>query len=253
MISDKDIAKRALSCLDLTDLSDDCAAVDIRQLCKKAVTPYGKVAAICIWPKFISDAVGLLKDSGVKIATVVNFPQGDHAIGGVLDMTEQAVKDGADEIDMVIPWKLLLEGHPENVDARVARVCKAAGSAKVKAIIESGMLPDSKTIALATHAAIDGGAHFVKTSTGKVSVSATPDAARTMLTEIKASKQPVGFKAAGGIRTLDDARTYLNIADEIMGADWASPDTFRFGASGVLDALLATIEGRDTPQAGQGY
>lgn len=100
--------------------------------------------------------------------------------------------------------------------------------------------------------AIEAGADFIKTSTGKVKVNATPETAEIMLEVINESGKAIGFKPAGGVRTLDDASTYLAIAAKYMGADWAAPDTFRFGASGVLDALIAAMEGQEA-QAGDGY
>jgi len=247
-------AGRALACLDLTDLSDDCGAGDINELCKKAQTRYGSVAAVCIWPQFVRQASRALRDTQIKIATVVNFPEGDHPTSDVIEMTQKAREDGADEIDMVIPWKALLEGHPENVSARVARVKRAADGAIVKSILETGMLITPELIQQATRGAIEGGADFVKTSTGKVRVNATPQSARIILEEIRAmGEDDVGFKAAGGVKTTQDAAEYLAIADEIMGPDWARPEQFRFGASSVLDALLATLAGKDAPEPGQGY
>lgn len=246
-------AARALACLDLTDLSADCTSTDINDLCQKAQTPYGNVAAVCIWPRFVAQARRGLKGSNVKVATVVNFPEGDHTASEVIEMTKQAREDGADEIDMVIPWKALLEGHPENVAARVARVKRAADGGLVKSIIETGMLNTPELIIEATRGAIDGGADFVKTSTGKVPINATPQAARIIIEEIKNLREDVGFKAAGGVKTTEDAAEYLAIADEIMGPDWATPTRFRFGASSVLDALMATLSGKDAPEPGQGY
>ena len=249
----KTAAKRALACLDLTDLSEACCERDISELCSKAQTPFGTAAAVCIWPKFVPKAAYLLRGTNIKVATVVNFPQGDHSAGDVIKLTERAREDGADEIDMVIPWKALMEGHPENVAARVARVKRAADGAKVKAILETGMLTTAEFIVEATQGAIDGGADFIKTSTGKVPINATPTSARIILEEIHRLKEDVGFKAAGGVKTTEDAAEYLSIADEIMGPDWASPETFRFGASSVLDALLATLSGKDAPKPSQGY
>ena len=246
-------ASRALSCLDLTDLGDDCTASDVAALCKKAQTPYGNAAAVCIWPQFVGQAARALRNTEIKIATVVNFPQGDHPASDVIALTKQAREDGADEIDMVIPWKALMEGHPENVAARVARVKRAADGAIVKSIIETGMLVSPELIQEATRGAVDGGADFVKTSTGKVPINATPTAARIILEEIKTIGEDVGFKAAGGVKSTQDAADYLAIADEIMGPDWVTPTRFRFGASSVLDALLATLAGKSAPQTGQGY
>ena len=248
-----EVAKRAIACLDLTDLNDDCCSQDIRQLAKRGRTVAGNVAALCVWPRFVAEAKQALGTSGIRVATVVNFPGGDHPVSDVIALTQQALEDGADEIDMVIPWKLLVEGHAENVDARVARVRKAAGNTTLKAIIESGMLPDRETTELAVRGAIDGGADFIKTSTGKVPINATPEAARIILEEIKRLGADVGFKVSGGLKTTDDAATYLAMADEIMGEGWAVPDRFRFGASGVLTALIATYERRAAPEAGTGY
>ena len=248
MTNIKSEATRALACLDLTDLSQDCCAQDINELCKRAVTRHGNVAAVCIWPDFVAQARGALKGSSVKIATVVNFPEGDHPASDVIDLTRKVREDGADEVDMVIPWKALLEGHPENVAARVARVKRAADGALVKAIIETGMLESPELIREATRGAIDGGADFVKTSTGKVPINATPAAARTVLEEIKEIGEDIGFKASGGVKTTEDAAEYLAIADQIMGPDWVSPSTFRFGASGLLDALSATLRAEAAPK-----
>ena len=249
----EETARLALSLLDLTDLSDECTPEAIEGLTRKASTSFGPVAAVCIWPKFVAQAARALAGSPVRIATVVNFPGGMENVSDVIAMTEKAVDEGASEIDMVIPWPALVEGHPENVSARVARVRRAAGDAVVKAIIESGMLAKPDLIREATRGAIDGGADFVKTSTGKVPVNATPEAARIMMEEIKASGRNVGFKAAGGIRSVTDAEHYLGIADQIMGEDWTSPGTFRFGASGLLDDVIAVLEGRTKASSGNGY
>lgn len=234
-------ALRALLAMDLTNLEADCTSDDIRDLAEAARTRHGKVAALCVWPQFVRQAASAMAGSGVEIATVVNFPGGDQPARDVIDMTKEAVACGATEIDVVVPWKMLLEGHPENISARVARVKTASDGACVKAIIESGMLRQPNLIRDATHGAIDGGADFVKTSTGKVPVNATPDAARIILEEIKASGKSVGLKVAGGIRTTEDAAEYLAIADDIMGPGWTTRDTFRIGGSSLLPDLLKTL------------
>lgn len=246
-------AQRAIECLDLTNLNEDCTNADILALCKRAQTPFGTAAAVCVWPKFVPTAVKALSGTNVKVATVVNFPTGNESASEVMAMTKQAVMDGADEIDVVVPWKALLEGHPENVSARVARVKASADGATVKAIIEVGMLIKPDLVREATRGAIDGEADFVKTSTGKVPINATPEFARIILEEIKSVGEDVGFKAAGGVKTTEDAAGYLEIADTIMGEGWAVPERFRFGASGVLDALLATLKGKDAPEESSGY
>ncbi|MEM7522527.1 MAG: deoxyribose-phosphate aldolase [Pseudomonadota bacterium] len=249
----KKVALRALKALDLTDLNNDCDPGAIRDLCARAQSDFGDTAAICIWPRFVAQARGVLNGSKIRIATVVNFPSGEEPASEVADMTEQAVADGADEIDMVIPYQSFMEGREEIVFTRVQRVKRAAGGARVKAILETGVLNDAGLIRRASELAIEGGADFIKTSTGKVAVNATLRAARVMLEAIRDSGRPVGFKPAGGVKTVADAGHYLDLADEIMGPDWATPETFRFGASGVLDALLATLRGVDAPAAARGY
>ncbi|MFS4438488.1 deoxyribose-phosphate aldolase [Paracoccaceae bacterium GXU_MW_L88] len=247
-------ALRALKALDLTNLDEACTDEDIDALIARAQTKYGNVAAVCIWPQFVSKAKRQLAGTGIRVATVVNFPSGMDDSNLVREMTEKAVEDGADEIDMVIPYPLLIEGDIGPVAATVARVRRAAGNARVKAILETGMLPDPDTIRLAAREAIGGGADFIKTSTGKVPMNATPEAARIMLEEIKESGKKCGLKPSGGVKTVADAETYLGLCDEIMGDGWADdPAHFRIGASGVLSALLADLEGQDVPEAGEGY
>ena len=247
------VAARALASLDLTNLDDSCDEEAIAALCARAETPHGPVAAVCVWPRFVKQARTALRPTGIRVATVVAFPSGRDPASEVIAMTEKAVADGADEIDMVVPYTQLMEGHPENIPARVARVKEAAGSAPVKAILETGMLADAALIRRAAELAVEGGADFLKTSTGKVPVNATPEAARILLDVIRASGRAVGFKPAGGVRTTRDAKLYLDLCDDIMGPDWAGPSTFRIGASGVLDALVATLDGRQDTAAGTGY
>ena len=250
----KDIAARALSLVDLTDLNAHSSDGAVAELCKKAVTPFGKVAAICIWPRFVKGAKPHLKGTGVKIATVVNFPSGESDIAEVVMETEKAIKDGADEIDLVFPYMAFKRGQREDAGEHIgiiASVCK--DRALLKVILETGELKDPKLIHAAADLAIAEGADFIKTSTGKVQVNATPVAATEMLKAINATgRKNVGFKAAGGIRTVEDAGKYLAIADDIMGSNWASPDTFRFGASGLLDDIVAVLGGT-TAKSGAGY
>ncbi|RMH46541.1 MAG: deoxyribose-phosphate aldolase [Alphaproteobacteria bacterium] len=245
-------AKRILACLDLTDLSDDSTAERVEALCDRARSPHGPVAAVCVWPRFVATARAALGQGPVRVATVVNFPGGDAPAGDVLDEVEAAIAAGADEIDLVVPWKGLIEGDDEPVRALVERVRAAAG-APVKAILETGMLNTEALIRRAAQLAIAGGADFLKTSTGKVPVNATLRAAEILLDEIARADRPVGFKAAGGIRTLDDARGYLDLACARFGPDWALPASFRIGASGLYDALIATLDGAEVPRIAGGY
>jgi deoxyribose-phosphate aldolase len=249
----KQTARRALAALDLTDLTDDCDAAAIERLCGRAVTRYGPVAAVCIWPRFIAQARPLLAGTGVKIATVVNFPCGDEEPEIVEADIRAAIADGADEIDLVMPYRALIEGRDGVAREMIALARATAPGVTLKVILETGELRDPGRIEHTANLAIAEGADFIKTSTGKVSVNATLEAARIMLGAIAKSDRPVGLKPAGGIRTVADAGEYLALADEIMGPGWATPDRFRFGASGVLDVILATLDGGAVPQAGTAY
>lgn len=237
--SDADVARLATSLLDLTDLADDATAAAATALCERARS--AGVAAVCVWPRHVARCAAALDGSPVRIATVVNFPSGDEPVDAVVAATETALADGAHEIDVVLPYRAWLAGDTaaaaDLLDAVRGRVTDAAGTVKV--IIESGELPDRRAIEEAAQFAVTHGADFVKTSTGKTPVSATPEAAEAILTAIRDSGGAAGFKASGGIRTVADARTYLDIAERVMGPDWATPATFRFGASSLLDALEA--------------
>lgn len=236
-------ATLALTLLDLTNLNDACTLDDIEALCARAVTPFGHAAAICIWPRFVVHARAQLgKDSPVKIATVVNFPSGDLEVAEVVAETRKAVADGADEIDLVIPYKALLAGREDEVVAMIAAVRAVCPSpVLLKTILETGELKDRALIRRASEIAISGGSDFIKTSTGKVTVNATLEAADLMLLAIRDSRQRVGFKPAGGIGSVADAALYLRHAATIMGDDWVMPSTFRFGASSLMNDILSVL------------
>jgi deoxyribose-phosphate aldolase len=238
-----DTARRALACLDLTDLSDTASPEDMARLTTRAATPFGNVAAICIWPQFVSAAAQRLRGSNIRIATVINFPAGDEDIERSVSDAREALRDGAHEIDLVLPWRAFLRNETALAHDMIAAVTAFMTNGRLlKVILETGCLAQDDMIARASRLAIDAGAHFIKTSTGKTPVSATPQAARIMLNAIRESGRAIGFKASGGIRTLTDAKTYLDLADEIMGPGWLTPATFRIGASGFLDALLEELK-----------
>lgn len=248
------IAQRALPLLDLTDLADDATEDGARRLCERAETPFGTVAAVCLWPRFVTVAKDMLRDCDAKVATVVNFPAGGDDTGAVIAETERAVADGADEIDLVIPWRALMEGRPGFAETQIARVrAVLPQGVLLKTILETGSLATPALIGLAADVAIAAGTDFLKTSTGKTGIGATPEAAEILLTRISAAGRPVGFKASGGIRTIADAATYLALADRILGPRWASPESFRFGASGLLDVLVAALAGTRAPEVAKGY
>ena len=239
------ISKLALQLMDNTSLNDDDTPARIIELCKKSKTAAGHTAAVCVFPQFVPVAQKTLKELGlsnVKVATVTNFPAGKADVELARRETAEAVTLGADEVDVVFPYRALMEGD-EQIGFDLVKASKEACGEGVllKVIIETGELKDPALIRKASDISIQAGADFIKTSTGKVPVNATPEAARIMLTAIKESGKDVGFKPAGGVRTADDAKEHLDIAAEIMGADWINPGHYRFGASSLLPNLLKTL------------
>jgi deoxyribose-phosphate aldolase len=238
-------ARQALALMDLTSLNDDDSDAVIRELCARANTPVGHPAAVCVYPAFVPTARQALAEQSlagkVKVATVTNFPHGEADIERAAEETRAAIAAGADEVDVVFPYRALMAGDAE-VGRELVEACKRECSdAVLKVILETGELKDAGLIDRAGMLAIDGGADFLKTSTGKVAVNATLNAAKILLTAIKASGRDVGFKAAGGVRTAEDAAAYLQLAERVMGAEWITPAHFRFGASGLLGSLLDTL------------
>lgn len=252
------MAARVLPLIDLTNLDNGCMPADVERLCAAATTPYGSVAAVCVWPAFVAQSVSLLSGTGVRVATVVNFPAGGEVSAATVAETVAAIDDGADEIDVVIPYRAMLRGDTAVVAELVRAVVATAGRSgvvqgatverstrpvHVKSILESGELGDAAVIERAARLAIEAGVDFVKTSTGKSPASATIEAARAMLRAVVDADRPVGLKPSGGIRTVEQAAEYLALADEILGPQWATPQTFRFGASSLLGDVLDALAG----------
>ncbi|EPT8450055.1 deoxyribose-phosphate aldolase [Vibrio fluvialis] len=244
----KAAALRALKLMDLTTLNDDDTDAKVIQLCHDAKSPVGNTAAICIYPRFIPIAKKTLREQGtpdVRIATVTNFPHGNDDVGIAVAETKAAVAYGADEVDVVFPYRALMAGN-EQVGFDLVKQCKAAcgDTVLLKVIIETGELKEEALIKKASQICIEAGADFIKTSTGKVPVNATPEYARMMLEVIRdmGVAKSVGFKPAGGVRTAEDAALYLAMADEILGDNWVDSRHYRFGASSLLTNLLNTLE-----------
>lgn len=231
-------ARLAISLVDLTNLHDRCTAADIDRLCERAVS--AGTAAVCVWPDFVARSSAALADTPIAVATVVNFPTGDERPFAVRAVTERALAEGADDIDVVLPFRAFVDGDRAWCASVLDEVRAAtAGRAHMKVIVETGELPDVTTMTAAARFAIDHGADFVKTSTGKTPVSATPEAVGALLDAISGADRTVGIKPSGGISTAEVAIAYLDQVAVVMGDDYLAPATFRFGASGVLDALLA--------------
>lgn len=230
----KDIEKKIFSFLDLTCLQDSDNAATIAALCRKAQEPGAEVAAVCVYPPFVHDAVAHLSKTTIKVATVVNFPRGDETLDLISASIRQSLADGATEIDMVFPYKQYLQGKKVNALHKV-RACKELLGKNIllKVILETGVIDNLTIVEQLSYELIAAGADFLKTSTGKVSVGATIEAAAVMLSAIKTSGAKTGFKASGGIRTVEQAMQYIRLAEDIMGAEWVIPEHFRIGTSGL--------------------
>jgi len=241
----KTAAKTALGLMDLTTLNDNDTNEIVAALCQQSTTIAGETAAICIYPQFIPAAkktFSALNINNVAIATVTNFPHGNDDIDTAVKETKHAVELGADEVDVVFPYRALMSGNTQ-IGFDLVKACKeACGEVMLKVIIESGELKTPELIKQASELSIDAGADFIKTSTGKVAVNATLESAEIMLNVIKSKNTNVGFKAAGGVRTASDAKEYLDLTAKIMGQDWIDAKHFRFGASSLLADLLSTLE-----------
>lgn len=255
----KDYAKQALSLMDLTTLNDDDTDEKVVALCQQANTPFGSPAAVCVYPRFVPIARKTLRSIGletVKIATVTNFPHGNDDLEISLSETAAAIAYGADEVDVVLPYRALIAGEEqfctEFIQSNQA-LCAGYG-VLLKVIIETGELKTPELIRKASEIAIKAGADFIKTSTGKVAVNATLESARIMLETIRdlGAADYVGFKAAGGVRSAEEAQAYLKLAEDILGASWIDSRHFRFGASGLLNNLVAELTNQN-PTVVEGY
>lgn len=240
-MDDVSAAKILISSLDLTSLNLNDNDDTIKELCQKALTPYGQTASVCIYSQFIPYAKSILP-SGFPIATVINFPSGIADIHLLEKEIEIAIKLGADELDIVFPYRTFLTGDVEFCQKYLSHARKACNNKTMKIIIESGELKSIPAIKKATQLCIDAQTDFVKTSTGKTSVSATPEAANAILETIAQSGKKVGFKASGGIKTFADAKKYLTLFQSIISPKEIGFSTFRIGASSVLNDIIKTIE-----------
>jgi deoxyribose-phosphate aldolase len=249
--------KLAISMIDLTTLEGKDTKGKVQQLCYKAMHPYDAikdvptVAAVCVYPAYVSTAKKALQGSDIKVASVATaFPSGQSNLKVKLRDTKFAVVQGADEIDMVISRGKFLAGDYQYVFDEIASVKQACGEAHLKVILETGELDTLDNIRKASEIAIYAGADFIKTSTGKIQPAATMQVTYVMLDVIKdyylKTGKMIGMKPAGGISNSKLALQYLVMLNEVLGEKWMNKNYFRFGASSLLNDILMQLVKTET-------
>lgn len=243
----------AIACMDLTTLEGKDSDGRVRSLCAKAIAPAPQfpelpsVAAVCVYPNLVRVAKDALRGSRVHVASVATaFPSGLSSLDVRLADTKTAIASGADEIDMVIDRGAFLSGKGQRVFDEIVAVKRVCGDIHLKVILETGELGSYDAVRRASDLALEAGADFIKTSTGKVGTNATFPVALAMCEAIRdyarRTGRRAGLKVAGGVRTTKQALTYLVVVKETLGDAWLSPDWFRIGASSLLDDLLMQYE-----------
>ena len=253
-----DVYKLCYSTIDLTTLTEKDSVESVGKFVKKAVDFQShfpnipNVASICVFPLFV-DVVGLgVEGTDIGVTSVAaGFPASQTFVEVKMLEVSMAVENGADEIDVVINVGQMLEGDYEPMTNEIAMLREEAGPDTIfKVIIESGALQTPELIRKASLLSMFAGADFVKTSTGKIPVAATPEAAVVMCTAIRDYYQKtgrkVGFKAAGGVKTPEDAALYYTIVEEVLGKEWLTTDLFRIGASSAANNLISAIVDKPT-------
>ncbi len=244
--------KRVFSCIDNTTLEGCDTHQHVQQLCQSSIElqdagcGINHVAAVCVYPVFVRNARKWLEGSGIHVASVAGaFPAGQSPIAVKLQEVQYALDEGADEIDMVISRGSFLEGDYNKVFDEIAAIRQITVNHTLKVILETGELQSAANIAKASELAIEAGADFIKTSTGKIAVSATLEAAEVMLTTINkyhdTTGRWVGFKAAGGISTPEEVLKYYQLATQIVGKEQTTNQFFRIGASRLTNRLYAFL------------
>lgn len=249
--------KLALSMIDLTTLEGKDTKGKVKQLCYKAMHPHDSikdlptVAAICVYPSYVSIAKKSLQGSDIKVASVATaFPSGQSSLKAKLTDTKYAVSQGADEIDMVISRGQFLAGNYQYVYDEIEAVKEACGNAHLKVILETGELDTLDNVRRASEIAMLAGADFIKTSTGKIQPAATMQVTYVMLDAIKdfyfRTGKMIGMKPAGGISTSKIALQYLVMLNEVLGEKWMNKNYFRFGASSLVNDILMQLIKNET-------
>lgn len=249
--------KLALSMIDLTTLEGKDTTGKVQQLCYKAMHPHDSlkniptVAAICVYPSYVSVAKKALIGSDIQVASVATaFPSGQSSLDVKLSDTKFAVDQGADEIDMVISRGEFLAGNYQYVFDEIASIKEACGKTHLKVILETGELDTLDNVRRASEIAMFAGADFIKTSTGKIQPAATLPVTYVMFDAIKDFYQKtgkmIGMKPAGGISTSKIALQYLVMLNEVLGEQWMNKKYFRFGASSLANDILMQLVKAET-------
>lgn len=244
----------AFSCIDLTTLSHTDTESSVAQFTQRVndfaddYPQLSHVAAICVHPNMVETVKENLAVDGVNIASVAGgFPASQTFLAIKTMEAALAMENGADEIDIVLSLSNFLDDKLEDCLDEIELIKETIAPAHLKVILESGTLHDAEMIYKASKLAIRGGADFIKTSTGKTTPAATPEAAIAMCLAIKdhyaITGEKIGFKPAGGISTTEDAILYLTIVKEILGEEWLNPQLFRIGASRLANNLLSDLTG----------
>ena len=245
--------KLALSMVDLTTLEGADTPGKVRQLCTKAIHLHSgrkdlpMVAAVCVYPTMVRIARETLQGTPIQVAAVATaFPSGMNPLAVKLADTRYAVGEGAHEIDMVISRGDFLRGEYPRVADEISQVKEACGKAHLKVILETGELGTLDRVRLASDLAMQAGADFIKTSTGKIQPAATPEVVLVMLQAIddyyRKTGKRIGMKPAGGIANAKAALNLLIMVREILGPAWLTPDLFRIGASKLPNDMLMQLE-----------
>jgi deoxyribose-phosphate aldolase len=254
LVPDKRMLMDVLNMIDLTSLNTTDNRSSIIRFTGKVNSFSGRftnipnVAAICVFPNFVEVVKEKLTARNVKIAAVAaSFPTSQTFMSIKVAECKMAVEAGADEVDIVIPVGSFLGNDFVSVANEIREIKRAIGDKHLKVIVESGLLGDYEHIYRASMIAMDAGADFIKTSTGKTPVSATPEAAFVMCRAISdfysETGIKVGFKAAGGIVTASDSMIYYQIVNQCLGSEWMNNKLFRIGASRLANNILSEISG----------
>ncbi|MGE6386187.1 deoxyribose-phosphate aldolase [Pseudomonas sp. NPDC078416] len=242
--ADASLAELAVGLMELASLNADDTPEKIIALCHRALTPVGYVAAVCVMPRFVGLArrtLDSLHAREIKVVAAVNFPSGSPSVSSAESETQAAILAGADEIDLVYPFHALLGGDRQ-IGADIISACKArCGRSALTVTLETGVLRDPQVIHGASCMAIQEGANFLKTSTGKHILNTTPQASRILIAAIAESGAHVGINVSGNVRTLDEARVHMDLVKARFGPRWLEQGRLRLGATSLLDDLLGHL------------